>query len=68
MKVTIKERHEIYDLEPIVIGNIKYTRTSPILIDNLYGKEIEVELCDQPQYTFKGSGWYWCKEWIKENK
>lgn len=68
MKIKIKEKNEIYDLEPIIIGNVKYTRSAPILIDHLYGKEIEVEISDYPQYVFKGSLWNWCKEWVEEIK
>ena len=68
MKMRVKAKEDIYDLDAITIGNVKYPITAPILIGKLYGKVIDVEISKYPQYTFVGEGWDWHKNWLEEAK
>lgn len=79
MKVLLKDKNKIRDLEPIIIGRYKYTRTAPIMLDDYYGKVIDVKISKYPQYDFTFTAvnrfgeegkveWNLCKEWVDDIK
>lgn len=71
MKVRLKNKDKVYDLQPICIGRIRYTRTAPIMLEDYYGEIINVGISKYPQYDFvfktkETIEWNLCKEWVEE--